>query len=142
MREHMGLYRGKRLDNGAWVYGSLLVFPNTKRTKILRWNQSDLEFDEYEVVPASIGECTAMRDKNGKLIFEGDIVESEFTKMPYLVCFGEYTYTNDYGEEECACGWYNKDSDDIVTGFGCPETWATVIGNVVDNPELLEGGCI
>lgn len=142
MREHMGLYRGKQIDNDAWVEGFYYVIPESNafaNTTFYMISTTDCYYD-YEVDPNTVGECTGLPDKNGKLIFEGDIVESEFTKMPYLVCFGEYTYTNDYGEEECACGWYNKDSDDIVTGFGCPETWATVIGNVVDNPELLEGG--
>ena len=140
MREHMGLYHGKRVDSDAWVEGFYLEFSDPltgNHERYIQTVKSDGRLDLiHKVDPDTVGECTGLPDKNGKLIFEGDIVESEFTKRPYLVCFGKYTYTNEYGEEECACGWYTKDTNDIVTGFRCLETWATVIGNIHDNPEL------
>ena len=128
------LFRGKRLCNNKWMFGSLFC-----------WNDGDcfivcdgIHHNHYKVDPDTVGQFTGLTDKNGKKIFEGDIVESEFTKKPYLVCFGEYTYTNEYGDEESACGWYNEEKGGYVTAFGCPDTWATVIGNIQDNPKLLE----
>ncbi len=146
MREYMGLYRGKQIDNDAWVYGSLLVFPNTKRTKILRWNQSDLEFDEYEVVPETVGECTGLRDMNDDLIFEGDLFHFDddcvgvvilkdgcFRMQVYGMCdtFTENGYSEDGG------GWGIVESEPIDRYY---VRNLYIIGNVVDNPELWEGG--
>jgi uncharacterized phage protein (TIGR01671 family) len=129
------LFRGKVKNTNEWQYGDLR-----------HWTKKSVGIHHQElhttlrVIPETVGQYTGLTDKNGKKIFEGDIVESCFTEMPYLVCFGEYAYTNDYGEESSACGWYNEDKNGFVTAFGCPEAWATVIGNIHDNPELLKGG--
>ena len=146
------LFRGKRIDNGEWVEGYYGEFHN--RPTVQRENSCQI-FEPREdayicgsyigglwhvVDRKTVGQFTGLTDKNGKKIFEGDVVESKFTKKPYIVRFGEYTYTNEYGEEECACGLYNEEADGYVTPFGCPENWASVIGNIHDNPELLKGG--
>ena len=156
------LFRGKRMNNGEWVNGSFLldgelhrpygkehlpfsncyIVPETDSENVrTAFNDGSLFLNTtaYHVIPETVGQFTGLTDKNGTKIFEGDIVESEFTTKPYLVCFGEYTYTDEYGDEESVCGWYNEEKGGYVTGFGCPDTWATVIGNIHDNPELLEG---
>lgn len=141
MREHMGLYRGKH-PNGMWVYGSLATFRNIKNepyTAIIPVEDGENQIRKLtRVDPATVGECTTRKDKNGKLIFEGDIVKSVFNQRPYLVCFGEYTYCDEYGDELSACGFYSKDAYASATDFGSPEEWAIVIGNIHDNPELME----
>ena len=146
MREHVGLFRGKRLDSGEWVEGYLSKRPSAIQIgDYCPWYISvpPLDPDDnggyYNVDPDSIGECTTLKDKNGKLIFEGDIVKSVFNQRPYLVCFGEYTYCDEYGDELSACGFYSKDACASATDFGSTEEWAIVIGNIHDNPELLEG---
>ena len=65
MRENIGLFRGKRIDNGEWVEGNL----HTSRYKA-----DDFRISFYPVDPDTVGECTGLK-ANGKLIFEGDIVE-------------------------------------------------------------------
>lgn len=141
------LFRGKRIDNDEWVYGSFCMDALEQKNglcgidgfiRLYDFNMGKSQ--THQVDRETIGQFTGLTDKNGKKIFEGDIVESEFTKKPYLVCFGEYTYTNEYGEEESVCGWYNEEEGGYVTAFGCPDAWATVIGNIHDNPELLGGG--
>ena len=95
--------------------------------------------EKFTVYTDTVGQFTGLTDKNGKKIFEGDIVKSKFTQKPYKVCFGEYTYTDEYGDEQSACGWYNEEECGYLTAFGNPDDWATVIGNIHDNPELLGG---
>lgn len=141
------LFRGKRCDNGEWVQGSYIRAEH-------HWHNRGIHKDwvtlgasanggwfvlhnKYAVKAETVGQFTGLTDKNGKKIFEGDVVESEFTKKLYTVCFGEYVYINEYEEEESAYGWYNADDVGVTTAFGCPENWAIVVGNIHDNPELL-----
>ena len=136
MREGMGLYRGKRLNNGEWVEGNLLTGndgpPDADYAEILVKNKHGYNVIWCEVDMETIGQWTGLVDKNGVKVFEGDIVESIFTKKPYTVCYGSYTYINEYEEEEYAWGWYNTDEDGFATAFALPAEWAIVISNIHD----------
>lgn len=127
MREHMGLYRGKRLCNGKWMEGYLLRCEDG--TCFIC--QAGYRINRYKVDPDTVGECTGLRDKNGKLIFEGDIVEG---------C--DFTAEDGYGVVDFDDGSFT------VSGNGFEGTfhenyWGLdleIIGNIHDNPELLKGG--
>lgn len=121
------LFRGKSVYTGKWAVS---VCPHG----VMR---SGHLCDDF--ILETVGQYTGMIDKNGTKIFEGDIVESQYTQKPYLVCFGPYPYTDEYEDEQEACGWYNQDINGCITAFGCPEGWATVVGNTHDNPELIGG---
>ena len=140
------LFRGKREYNGEWVYGSLLL-----------WNDGDAEIcfsrsEEHEeqskvlVYPETVGQFTGLTDKNGKKIFEGDVIK--FHKYR-----GEPDWVGTIRYEHCcyiATGRmpvaYEKRKNEKpfyhpfeVVLSGIDKTTIEVIGNIHDNPELLGG---
>lgn len=126
MREH--LYRGKRVYNGEWVYGGISYFMGgTPYICPERFSDYD---EEIEVLPDTVCEYTGLTDKNGNKIFEGDILE-----------WAEYRMEIYWGED-VGVGygfmWRSVDGTDYcesITGF---IDEYEVIGNIHDNPELLE----
>ena len=124
------LFRGKRVDNGEWVYGDIIHRRYYKNTDVVVIRTEDSGFDnysDYEVDPDTVGQYTGLNDKTGKKIFEGDIISCGY------LCdfFVEYS-------EEDAEYWANfGDSIGSLRTYFDPKR-ATVIGNIYDNPELLE----
>ena len=128
------LFRGKRTDNGEWVEGFLVKprignFTNIVENPEVKGEQADV----YEIEPSTICQCTGLEDKNGKLIWENDIlsghIDSEFPEnetRKRVVWYENGWCTNEYG-----CADYEELDDFDSENF-------EVIGNVVDNPELLE----
>lgn len=141
------LYRAKRTDNGEWVEGCLLVLDDETYRIATSCLQGDaeqlLEVCAYEVDPSTICQCTGLKDNNGKLIWENDIVELYDRNTDYkwraVVLFGnpncEYTW-----------GWQLKPiveceaNTDILCWIDMEESGAFcgVIGSAIDNPEPLE----
>ena len=84
MREHVGLFRGKRIDNGEWVEGCLLKVTLNGKTAHLIFGDNfsfvggDVKALSHALVaPDTVGECTGVTDKNGKLIFEHQTIKYE-----------------------------------------------------------------
>lgn len=106
------LFRGKRVDNGEWVYGFLTQMW-AKYHIVYEYNENVA----YEVVPETVGQYTGLVDKNDKKIFEGDIIRFEGEKIAYKVEF----------------------TDGCFSPFDCLSPHKLqVIGNVYENPELRE----
>ena len=139
------LFRGKRVDNGKWVYGSLIdwggdssqiyIIPFCEHASSLSLWQWVYKFGVV-VNPETVGQYTGLTDKNGKKIFEGDILQyqPEYELRPlrsYVVYDGEahnYPAFDLYSHEFEANGLQCAHED-----YSCE-----VIGNRWDNPELLK----
>ena len=147
------IFRGKRVDNGERAEGYL--FKQWNRTFLL-WGMTEDIPNMTEVVPETVGQYTGLTDKNGKKIFEGDIV-----KYSDEECYYPEEYTEFIGEivfEKGAFGigclkdlpidldyWCNNDNFvslwEIYWNLNCCDhelPMLEVIGNIHDNPELLE----
>lgn len=93
MEQRVIKFRGKRIDNGEWVYGSLLqseidVTQLAIECFICERFASEAQLNKIPVIPETVGMFTGITDKNGKEIFEGDIVNQE-----KLVSVGKYEPT-------------------------------------------------
>lgn len=121
-------FRGKRLDNGMWAYGLYLqggYIPGANKENVkVRHIISDDFY--YDVDPATIGQFTGLTDKNGKEIYEGDIVRHYDNGKHYVIVYDapEFCY---------------QDNEDGFRFLNHPEM-CEVVGNVHDNSELLTHG--
>lgn len=127
MMQDRFLFRGKQIDNGEWIQGYL--YGIWERRYIL-WGMTNDIPNMVEVDPETVCQCTAMPDKNSKLIFENDIVikHNDDDKEPYLIRWSENYAAWELAQCGCAMyGFFDVDFGEIE-----------VIGNAIDNPELLE----
>lgn len=160
------LFRGKRLDNGEWYYGSYLFLhiSSVDWTGAKRGKPEDVHYivnDQdinYAVYPSTIGQYTGLKDKNGKRIFEGDIVRYTFdspddptaTENGLKVRTGRIFWSDWRASFAVTAGRnlsaeLNNDVAVYVRGRQIYEyvrgaNTVEVIGNIHDNPELLEAG--
>lgn len=132
------LFRGKNLL-GKWIEGDLLQYLGCEKKHIVRHSTGA---GGQEVIPSTIGEYTGLKDKNDKMIFEGDIV----TYADAVADFEGYhddVFLN-CGEVGISAwdGIYftNRQTVDMSDLYES-ETMVDceIIGNIHDNPELLEG---
>lgn len=155
--ENRYLFRGKRIDNGEWVQGNLIrsndaedgyeaiIIPTNDSNMFTKGgSRGDLGFENWHRVnETTICQCTGLKDKNGKLIWKNDIVKC-IDKNNDI----EFMAVVEFGNPN---GFYNwgyqlkhikgdKPNLDILLWIDIEEAGATceVIGNVFDNPELLE----
>ena len=137
------LFRGKRIDSGEWVYGNLNY--GTIEIKSIKDSYYISDFDVnpwdkkfYPVIPESVGQFTGLTDKNGKKIFEGDIIKI----VPDYDYSDDYSISKVYSYNGVFCVDYHGD-DFYSTALGFLDDYLfdgdfEVIGNIHDNPELLE----
>lgn len=126
-------FRGKRLDNGEWIYGDLVH--TIKDTLIL---PTDEGWNQYAVDPATVGQYTGLKDKNGKEIYEGDVIRSPLSEdktRPHRIFYhtGNAAFMGALVDRKELC--YLRLDQDWIYKFG-----KEVIDNIHDNPELQKGG--
>lgn len=129
------LFRGKRIDNGEWVYGSLL---DAKEDTYIIPHGYEYLYDEHEklafdverciVNPKTVGQSTGLIDKNGKKIFEEDIVKERVWKM---LCDGAFKKVDEFSVVTFKEGMFSHCSQPMG------RLTVEVIGNIHDNPDLL-----
>lgn len=140
------LYRGKRKDNGEWVYGRLLaddvIVPKGQPFEVKDCYIMADNLVGYEVIPESVGRYIELNDKNGKMIFEKDIVRSiyrsGYTGVPNTdFGYGIIEYCNTYFS---GASYQIKLVSDPGYRVFSASLQVEVIGNIDDNPELLKIG--
>lgn len=150
------LFRGKRLDNGEWVEGYLYITHNGEHEISIYNDEVNIERWTHEVDPSTVGQYTGLKDKNGKRIFEGDIIRYTFdspddptaTENGLKVRTGRIFWSDWRASFAVTAGRngsasMNNDVARYVRGRQVYEyvrgaNTVEVIGNITDNPELLE----
>ena len=146
------LFKAKRIDNGEWEIGSLIIHPNGKY-EIANGCANPPDSDPmwkscvitHLVDPSTICQYTGLKDKNGNLIWENDIIKDLFSDVCAQIKYGSYqscfdsTKTEHVGFYVDWSGKYTKRYRKDL-GYWINMVNAEVVGNVFDNPELLEGG--
>ncbi|EEO9202449.1 hypothetical protein G6I55_002876 [Listeria monocytogenes] len=135
-------FRGKRIDNGEWVYGNLMQFEDSATFIFAdeRKGASTLTYAHFiinnmhAIDEKTIGQYTVLKDKNGKKIFEGDIVRNINGEYSYIGIVNKDRYTFYIKGVAPKDNYDFADVSDTVTG----KSSLIVIGNIHENPELLE----
>lgn len=123
-------FRGKLKSNGNWEYGDLL-HDNFDACYIYPIEVGDL-YKNNEVIPETIGQFTGLYDREGKEIFEGDILR--FGNSQSGVCEVKW---NEHIAAFCIRFYFKDEIGSRPLGGGVE---FAIIGNIHDNPELLKGG--
>jgi len=133
------LFRGKRVDNGEWVEGSLMLYTGVVSGNIVTeifWDGKHGEDKTWQhstslrclVNPSTVGQYTGLIDRNGKWIFEGDRFKGAWDKKGTIVYLGHQALFGMKYDEKAEVYEFG-----IIRGIDIE-----VIGNIHDNPELLE----
>lgn len=124
------LFKAKRVDNGEWVIGYLYRLSERHNPFIMLYNKYG---ESHEVDQSTICQCTGLKGKDGKLIWENDIMVAHLD--------------DEYPEDETyirilwrGSGFCSKEngSEDITPIDNFDQEHFEVCGNIFDNPELLE----
>jgi uncharacterized phage protein (TIGR01671 family) len=117
-------FRGKRMNDNKWVYG---YFGKDYSERCIISNYLNASNEAWGVIPETIGQFTGLLDKNGKEIYEGDILQNTPREVQYKVYWSKdmhawFVERINYGSKEPLC---------------CLDDKFEVIGSIYDNPELI-----
>lgn len=130
------LFRGKRIDNGEWVYGAYFcLHHNDKREHLHQFiipDDTPIPKDktigeiQVEVISETVGQYTGLKDRNGNEIYEGDILAAGYYKFKVIFNISSFSVVE----------IKKKINNDELYYW---HYLSKVEGNIYDNPELLEG---
>ena len=132
------MFRGKSTKDGTWVYGSyeeiMQVFtprPIAYIHSLMDWNLNNT----IEVYDDTVSQSTGLKDKNGKMIYEGDIIKMRY---PYdKRYFGKFVVVKDFDSPKFGLLDKTK-TNEVFDLYSHMSNHYEVIGNINLNPELLE----
>ena len=138
-------FRGRNIETGEWVYGHLFYFDDGRHfisptgTDVVggyggapaKYRLENLVC--FEITPKTLGQSTGLKDKNGVVIFEGDIVVNQYGNVGYVAYLQqEAGFVVVLKKSDYRLGHRNTgESYDVTTNH-------EVIGNIHSNPELLD----
>jgi len=139
-------FRGKRIDNNEWIYGSLVIEEGGHYRIIVKCRG-------YTVKPETVGQYIGLKDEYEKKVYDGDILASrgrgEFYNLRFIVNFGNsahfpkdkehQAYYLEAANEKTKMQIENGMRNDIYFWLYSSETECRVVGNIHDNPELIKG---
>lgn len=127
-------FRGKRVDNGEWVYGYYYAIGEYSYIHSVRKGLGDSWMSNtYEVIPATVGQFTGLRDKNGVEIYEGDLIEIYNPYHKEYVGVAEVQFSH-----EVVGGWVAVAGGEKCN-IGTRADKCRITGNVHGNQELIGG---
>lgn len=125
------LFRGKRMDNSEWVFGDLIREPWGYCIQVVTGSGNEYSRKKYAITEETVGQYTGLKDKNGKRIFEGNII-----------LWNDWKGDDQEGTVVWDAEWARfsvfLDGAQSVGVNSHLGTNVEVIGNIHDNPELLE----
>jgi len=132
------LFKGKRVDNNQWTEGFLsFIYTDGRNSNGFIYTDkaqiySPVEVRSHDVYTSTVGQFTGLYDKDGKKIFEGDILMSSRWSCPCHVSFMDGGFTLEEGEtaENLGANFYDCEGDEIED--------IQVIGNIHDTPNLAK----
>lgn len=138
------LFRGKWIGNGEWIYG-YYTGPVGIISDHAICDINSVSGQVLDVDPSTIGQYTGLKDRNGVRIFEGDVIKTHYANTPKADFIEQVVFHNGR-----FCGMYERDKMKMWAALPdwikrLPQDksvymeWCEVIGNIHDNPELMEG---
>ena len=120
------LFRGKRVDNGEWVEGSLVIWADRTMSIEIGYTSNPM----FSVDPDTVGQYTGLTDNNAKKVFEGDVMEFYVYGSHYK---GVVSFVDGNFRVMCNRPTASPFLDVAVKLYGA------YVNNIHDNPELIEG---
>lgn len=143
------LLKGKRKDNGEWIEGSLITSINrawissekTDSQRLRGISNTDAIWRAIEIIPDTICQFTGLCNKNGKKIWENDIIKYHFGEIYAPIKYGYYQNCFDSQKAEHLGFYVDWTGDKCLRkdlGYWIDMVYAMPVGNIFDNKELLQ----